>query len=251
MNQTIYLSKLKLALRGMPAIDVGDILGDCERHFFDGRAAGRSEEDIASSLGDPRQMAAEMRVAVKAEAYVRKSSLGNLLRLVPAFSKVISFNLMTMFPATILLLLLLSIYMTSGTAVVAGTLMTVSAATGIDHVGVRANGNIVFQSWEERAATQSVTETFSLDVGTAGARLSWPEKALPSTGSDRFNINLAAAVSNSEPKSAAGWSLLFGIGYILAGLVLWHVSGRMGRAMLRGLVKYMRLNISMLKGDAH
>ncbi len=245
MNQHTFLTELKAALRGLPAADIADILGDCERHFLDGAAAGRSEADIARGMGDPRQMAAELRATARAEAYERKGSVGNLLRLVPALAGVLSFNLVMVFPAAVLLLLLLSAYLTSATAIVAGTFISASGVTGIDHIGITAD-NLVFQSRQERAAA-TAPESFGLDISNAGVQMSGAIVARPGDSGERFDLDLGGPARDVAPHPADRWRLLFGIAYVLFGVFLWRVSGRMGRALMRGLARYMRLNASMLK----
>lgn len=246
MNQSTYLGQLRSALRGMPAADIADIMGDCERHFMDAMAAGRSEDDIARSMGDARQMAAELRATARAEAYERKGSVGNLLRLVPAFAGVLSFNLVMVLPAATLLLMLLSAYLMGATAVVAGVAISASGLTGIDHVGKQTNGPLVFQSEAERAGAPRVVETFSLDISNVGVQMSSPVQSEPQGEAGRFALDLGGPARNVGPNPADRWRLLFGIGYIFFGIVLWRFSGKMGKALMRGMARYLRLNASML-----
>ena len=77
MTQEGYLAALKLSLSGLAAEEIEEILRDYERHFIDGLAGGRSEGDIASSLGEPRKIAAEFRAAAHLEAVKQESNLEN------------------------------------------------------------------------------------------------------------------------------------------------------------------------------
>lgn len=52
----------------MPTSAAADILSDYEIHFEDGKAAGRSEAEVAEALGDPNRLAREL----KAEAGIRR-----------------------------------------------------------------------------------------------------------------------------------------------------------------------------------
>lgn len=61
MNRAEFLSKLRRGLRGMPSEAVNEICADYESHFTDGKAAGRSEAEVASALGDPTRLAKELR----------------------------------------------------------------------------------------------------------------------------------------------------------------------------------------------
>lgn len=68
MTRQAFLARLREGLRGLPAQSQADIMADYEAHFADGGAAGRSEADVASALGDPDRLARELR----AEAGLRR-----------------------------------------------------------------------------------------------------------------------------------------------------------------------------------
>jgi uncharacterized membrane protein len=54
MNRERFLAELKRSLGAMPESEKRDILSDYEEHFRMGLAEGKSEEQIAASLGNPR-----------------------------------------------------------------------------------------------------------------------------------------------------------------------------------------------------
>lgn len=218
MNQVTYLTQLKRALAGMPAAEVADIMADCERHFLDGRDAGRDEQAIATGLGDPRRMAVELRAAVGVAAYEKKSSIGNLLRLIPVLGGLASFNLLMLVPALILPILLLSSYIVSGSAVVAGTVITTSGVTGIDQVGSQGDG------------LRMKVSDFGVNVGTA---------------SD-FDIDVGQATASGDD-GFSRWRILYGVLYVVLGLWLWRASGKMARALVLGFAGYLKINRTILR----
>jgi uncharacterized membrane protein len=61
MNRAEFLTRLKRGLAGLPATAIADIVADYEAHFADGLAAGRTEAEVASALGDPGRLAREQR----------------------------------------------------------------------------------------------------------------------------------------------------------------------------------------------
>ncbi len=61
MTRSEFLDTLRRRLSGVPAEDVDDVIADYDAHFADGVAAGRSEAEIASALGDPIRLARELR----------------------------------------------------------------------------------------------------------------------------------------------------------------------------------------------
>ncbi len=62
MNRADFLRRLKDALPRIPADQRAEILADYESYFAEGVAAGRDEQEVADSLGDPARIAAELRL---------------------------------------------------------------------------------------------------------------------------------------------------------------------------------------------
>lgn len=54
MNEQSFIREMQSALGGLPHEQREDILAEYRSHFFEGKERGKSEEDIAKSLGDPR-----------------------------------------------------------------------------------------------------------------------------------------------------------------------------------------------------
>jgi uncharacterized membrane protein len=54
MNKEKFLTELKRSLGRMPEAEKGEVLYDYEEHFRMGAAEGKSEEQIAEALGNPR-----------------------------------------------------------------------------------------------------------------------------------------------------------------------------------------------------
>jgi len=54
MNKETFLSELKRSLGRMPEGEKKDVLYDYEEHFRMGTAEGKTEEQVAASLGNPR-----------------------------------------------------------------------------------------------------------------------------------------------------------------------------------------------------
>ncbi|MCR5327261.1 MAG: DUF1700 domain-containing protein [Saccharofermentans sp.] len=72
MNKTEYLKRLSDELGHMPYGDVKDIIQSIEEHFTEGLGEGRSEEEIAESLGDPKELAAEFKDGAKFKQIMKK-----------------------------------------------------------------------------------------------------------------------------------------------------------------------------------
>lgn len=67
MKKNEFLSELSNSLGSMPDADKQDVLNDYEEHFRVGMVDGRSEEDIAQSLGNPSAIGATYRVSAMLE----------------------------------------------------------------------------------------------------------------------------------------------------------------------------------------
>lgn len=67
-SRQMFLDQLRAGLKGLPRSVVEDILAEYTAHFDEGRAAGRSDGEIAAALGDPGRLARE----VRAETGVRR-----------------------------------------------------------------------------------------------------------------------------------------------------------------------------------
>ena len=72
MNKTEYLKRLSDELGHMPYGDVKDIIQSIEEHFDEGLGEGRTEEEIAQSLGDPKELAAEFKDGAKFNQIMKK-----------------------------------------------------------------------------------------------------------------------------------------------------------------------------------
>ncbi len=77
MNRIDFLRALHDGLDGLPEQDVDEILSDYMAHFEEARAEGRSEEEVAAALGDPRRLARELRTETRLRQWESNHSLRN------------------------------------------------------------------------------------------------------------------------------------------------------------------------------
>jgi uncharacterized membrane protein len=77
MNRIAFLTILQDGLDGLPAREVDDILADYDAYFDEAHASGRSEEEVAAALGDPRRLARELRAEAGLRHWENHRSLGN------------------------------------------------------------------------------------------------------------------------------------------------------------------------------
>jgi uncharacterized membrane protein len=98
MNKEIFLYKLSRNLKSLPREEVDDIMMDFEEYFEVGMERGRTEQEVASSLGDPGALAKQIR----AESYIKKAeetaSTGNITRAVFTTIGLSFFNIIFILP---------------------------------------------------------------------------------------------------------------------------------------------------------
>jgi uncharacterized membrane protein len=98
MTQEKFLGQLKRSLSGLPAEEKRDILYDYEEHFRIGREEGKSEEQIADSLGNPRILGRSFRIESLLEESKKGNRAANVLRAVFASLSLGFFNVIITVP---------------------------------------------------------------------------------------------------------------------------------------------------------
>jgi uncharacterized membrane protein len=104
MSRVLFLSRLRQGLTGLSPEEIGDIVGDYDAHFSDAAQAGRSEADVAASLGDPLQLGRELRVEAKLRTWEARRNPRTFLR--AGFGLLQAFTLAVLLPVVLALLLL-------------------------------------------------------------------------------------------------------------------------------------------------
>lgn len=60
MNRKLFLSQLRIQLRGISASEIEEIMNDYERYFDEAEASRITEEQAAENLGNPREIAQDL-----------------------------------------------------------------------------------------------------------------------------------------------------------------------------------------------
>ncbi|MHB8065235.1 MAG: HAAS signaling domain-containing protein [Ruminiclostridium sp.] len=79
MNKIEFISKLDYSLKGISYEDKKEIIYDYEEHFAIGIEQGKTEEDIAKTLGDPKIIAKQFRNDYFIKKAEHNKSAGNLV----------------------------------------------------------------------------------------------------------------------------------------------------------------------------
>ncbi|MGT2438108.1 DUF1700 domain-containing protein [Bradyrhizobium betae] len=80
MSRDDFLHILADGLAGLPAAEIDDILTDYAAHFEEARASGRTEQEVAAALGDPKRLARELRAETGLRRWENHHSFRNLHR---------------------------------------------------------------------------------------------------------------------------------------------------------------------------
>ena len=80
MNRGEFLDRLQQGLRPLPESRRAEILADYQSYFAEAAAAGRAEEEVAKSLGNPKRLAAELVLGHEAEAQSAPATPGSVAR---------------------------------------------------------------------------------------------------------------------------------------------------------------------------
>jgi uncharacterized membrane protein len=98
MNRVAFLRTLRDGLAGLPAPEIDDILADYNAYFDEAQATGRSEEDVADALGDPRRLARELRAETRLRRWENHHSLGNSAAALLALSGLAAVDILFLLP---------------------------------------------------------------------------------------------------------------------------------------------------------
>lgn len=93
MNKDEYLKELRKLLRKLPKEDREDIISDYEEHFTIGMEKGRTEEEISKALGNPRNVAKQIKADHMVKKAEDKPSVGSIVEAILAIMGLGLFNL--------------------------------------------------------------------------------------------------------------------------------------------------------------
>ena len=93
MNKEQFLKQLNTSLVKLSQEERQDILQDYEEYFRIGMEKGKTEQEIAESLGNPKQISKELTASYRLNQVAQKSSAANVMRAVWAVIGLGFFNL--------------------------------------------------------------------------------------------------------------------------------------------------------------
>lgn len=127
MNKIEFINKLENLLKGIPYDDKKEIIYDYEEHFNVGITAGKSEEEISSSLGDPVLIAKQFRAEYLLNKAESTKSARNLWSAVLSITALGFLNLILIIPIYISLAAIIFSFYAASLAMTIGGMVSIPA----------------------------------------------------------------------------------------------------------------------------
>ncbi|MGK5066257.1 DUF1700 domain-containing protein [Janthinobacterium sp. RT4P48] len=259
MNKQDYLDALRRALAGLPPDLVAKTLDYYEQTFIEGAAAGRSEQEVADDLGDPKKIAMTLRTSTHRQAFEQKKNPVNLLRLLVSLVGLAIFNLFMVVPAAVYAALLATLYAVGLSFYLGGIAITASGLSGANELVLDGPMRHIFIQ-DDDADGDPRRET-RITIGDTGIRVQHvpgpvqddAEAASPSASSRVIERAEALAgsgirISTDMDRDARTTQTVFGMGMLLGGIAIFLLSLVVTRYTLIGIRRYAAMNVSLLKG---
>jgi uncharacterized membrane protein len=311
MGKLDYLDALRRAMAGISADTQAKTLAYYEQRFVDGVAAGRSEEQVAAELDEPKKIAMTLRASVHMHSFQQTKNPAKLLRLLVSIIGLGIFNLFMVVPALVYAAFLAILYAAGLAFYVAGIAITASGLSGANELVLEGPfreliladasgqerdkleakvsiGQDGVHFFRERVADKRATraadaarDAFIAGDPLAAARHAQEAARAAAGAAERqarpeaeteTDIDAEAEAAQDAPKkrgvirraedAAAGGvrittnlepgsrttQTLFGLGIVLAGIVVFLLCLVITRYTLTGIRRYIDMNVSLLKG---
>ncbi|UVW27058.1 DUF1700 domain-containing protein [Massilia sp. H6] len=267
MGKLEYLDALKRAMTGLPPETQAKTLGWYEQRFVDGIAAGRSQDSIAAELGDPRKVAVTLRASAHMHAFAEKKSPANALRVLVGGAGLVVFNLFMAIPAAVYAALLVALYACAIGFYASGIAITASSLAGASELVLdNPLHRVVIGDDGERRETVGNMRT-RISFGEHGIEIHDEEEPGPEPGPAAADEPADAlgrsggVIRRAERVAESGIRITtdldresrttqtgVGLAMVLGGIVLFLLSLLLTRYTFVGLKRYIRMNVSLLKG---
>jgi len=269
MDKQAYLDALRKALAGLPPETVAKTLAYYEQRFVDGVMAGRTEQEIAADLGEPRKIAMTLRANVHMSAFEQKKTPVNAARMAVSVAGLTIFNLFMVVPAMVYAALLATIYVCAFTFYLSGIVITASGLSGtnelvldgplrefihfddrdgegrrtqtkiaIDHQGIQ-----IYQEPMDGHGAAPSDEADNADGNEDGSSRSGKiiEKA------ERMASSAVHISTDLDGESRTTQSVL-GMTLVIVGILLSLLSLVLTKYTIVGIKRYIQMNSSLLRG---
>ena len=275
MGKLEYLELLKRAMLGLPPEVQAKTLGYYEQRFVDGINSGRSEQDVAQELDDPKKIAMTLRAnsysaqlgaqpamqpAMQAAtaggpqfAVSDRASPAGVLRVLVSGAGLAIFNLFMIVPALVYSALLFALYVCALAFYLSGIAITASGLAGNSDLLLDLPTRYVQIDADEPDARRQVRvqiDDTGIHVHEEGAGAG-DERGMRGSrlrrGAEVVAGNSLRITTDMDADSRTTQTL-FGFGMVLGGIALFLLSLVVTRYTALGIKRYIQMNFSLLKG---
>jgi uncharacterized membrane protein len=260
MGKLEYLEQLKRAMLGLPPDVQAKTLGYYDQRFVDGIALGRSEQEVAGELDDPRKIAMTLRTSAHLDKLDQKKHPANLLRMLFSGVGLTIFNLFMIVPAIVYSALLFALYVAALAFYLSGVAITASGLAGANDVVLDWPARFITVDDDGRAAqTRVLISEKGINVTQERARpadepeaeaeedKNPPRASRVRRGAEAVAGNTLRITTDMDADSRTTQTV-FGTGMVLGGIALFLLSLVVTRYTLVGIKRYVQMNFTLLKG---
>jgi len=260
MGKYEYLEALKKAMAGLPPEVAARTLAYYEQRFIDGLAAGRTEQEIAADLDEPRKIAMTLRANAHLSAFEQKKNPVNAMRMLVSFVGLAIFNLFMVIPAMVYGAILVSIYACAFAFYVSGIAITASGLAGANELVLSGPFQHLIAYAEENEPGVSMQTKVS--IGHDGIQVfQEPSPGLQAQLDEETSraeklLDSAEAVAGSGVRfstdldnASRTTQTAIGTGFVLLGIALSLLSIVVTRFTVVGFKRYVQMNFALLKGE--
>jgi uncharacterized membrane protein len=264
MGKLEFLEALKRAMTGLPPEVQAKTLAYYEQRFIDGVAAGRSEQDVAKELDDPKKIAMTLRASAHLSAFEQKRNPANLLRLTVSALGLAIFNLFMVVPAVVYAALLTSMYACALAFYIAGIAITASGLSGANELVLDGPlRHFVMDADEIDDSDNQQTKVVIADTGIRVFQEKAPDRAAAADADTDAEADAALPViKRAEEMAGRGIRIstdmdarsrttqtFFGLAMVVGAIILFLLCLVVTKYTAIAVKRYIQMNFSLLKGS--
>jgi uncharacterized membrane protein len=281
MGKLEFLDALKRAMTGLAPEVQAKTLAYYEQRFIDGVTAGRSEQEVAQELDDPKKIAMTLRASAHLSAFERKRNPANLLRLTVSALGLAIFNLFMVVPAIVYAALLTSMYACALAFYIAGIAITASGLSGANELVLDGPLRHFVMDADEIDDSNTQTKVVIADTGIRvfQEKAPGPHPGHPQPGrhpghpvagedadadidADPDADTALPVIKRAEEMAGRGIRIstdmdarsrttqtLFGLAMVVGAIILFLLSLVVTKYTVVAIKRYIQMNFSLLKGS--
>jgi uncharacterized membrane protein len=270
MGKLEYLDALKRAMLGLAPEVQARTLAYYEQRFVDAANLGRSEEDLARELDDPKKIAMTLRASTHLNALTgqgadnaaagtgaaaKKKAPANLPRLMVSAVGLAIFNLFMIVPAIVYSALLFALYVCALAFYLGGVVTTASGLAGTNELVLDWPSRFVDIDPDSRGERQTRITIGAGDIQVTQDRPAHTEASDDKAREPSRVLRGAEAVADGSLRISTEMDAesrttqtAVGLAMVVGGIVLFLMSLVVTRFTFAGLKRYFQMNRSLLAG---